>query len=682
MSEYLDIFALEGVVVEGPLFEARPGTARAASTGGHKTATTKDGEIVDLTVWAAKYAPRFQLVAALRKRTPGIFTSRVKGVKHDIRCPNSERHGTPGDGGTFAVNASDLPQAGLSRITSGFVIHCSHNGCAGRDRLDHIAAMLADGTLAADDLTNEQFLLPEEPPIDISDLRTRAETEAEGTSRSEAGAALWAAPIPLPTLPDVPAFDLNLLPDKFAPWIDDIASTARFSPDFAAVTAMVAFGSLVGRRIGIRMKALNDWTEYANVWGMIVGTPAALKSPAMRPAISPLKRLQVEEDKKADDAALIYKADLEKTKIRNDAAKKRAKASLEENPEAELVLALEADPTRPPRRVYCTSDVTVERLGEILVDNPTGLLIERDELSSWLTNLEDERNATARGFFLSGWSGAEGYRFDRIMRGTTAIPAFALSVVGGIQPGPLERYVRGAFSGERADGLLQRFQLAVWPDCPAFEYVDRLPNRSDRDAVSDLFKFADAFDPMSIGTADYFGKNPPFLKFDAIAQGLFVEWYTDFMTTRRTREAAGSDPLALSAHFGKYPGLLGKLALAIHIADCPTEGEIGERTILKALAWLEYLAPHARRIYHGANSPDADAARLLLARIKRGDVQNPFKARDVYRRGWHGLGSAEHVKSACRVLMDYGYLLEAGSEAQSNGRPSDPAYQINPLIPK
>ena len=185
MSEYLDIFALEGVVVEGPLIEARPGTARAASTGGHKTATTKDGEIVDLTVWAAKYAPRFQLVAALRKRTPGIFTSQVKGVKHQIRCPNSERHGTPGDGGTFAVNASDLPQAGLSRITSGFVIHCSHNGCAGRDRLDHIAAMLADGTLAAEDLTNEEFLLPEEPPIDISGLRTRAEIETEGASRSE-----------------------------------------------------------------------------------------------------------------------------------------------------------------------------------------------------------------------------------------------------------------------------------------------------------------------------------------------------------------------------------------------------------------------------------------------------------------------------------------------------------------
>ena len=125
------------------------------------------------------------------------------------------------------------------------------------------------------------------------------------------------------------------------------------------------------------MKALSDWIEYANVWGMIVGTPAALKSPAMRPAISPLKKLQVGADKSAEEAALKFAAEREMTKIRNDAAKKRAKASLEENPDCKPGLTLEAEPTAPPRRVYWTSDVTVERLGEILVDNP----IDRPPLS-------------------------------------------------------------------------------------------------------------------------------------------------------------------------------------------------------------------------------------------------------------------------------------------------------------
>jgi hypothetical protein len=59
------------------------------------------------------------------------------------------------------------------------------------------------------------------------------------------------------------------------------------------------------------------------------------------------------------------------------------------------------------------------------------------------------------------------------------------------------------------------------------------PNRTERDAVAALFKFADTFDQMTIGTADNFSKNPPSIGFDACAQGLFVEWYTDFMKTQR-----------------------------------------------------------------------------------------------------------------------------------------------------
>ena len=186
MKKFFAIYALPPSLVETPLFADQSEPARALENG-HKIAVAQDGADVDLTVWAAKYAPRFQIVTALIKRAPEIFTSRVKGVKHHIICPNWGEHITGGvdSTGSFAVNASDLPQAGLPQITSGFVIKCMHNGCAGRDRLDHIAAMLADGTLAAEDLTNERFLLPEEPPIDISGLRTRAEIETEGASRSE-----------------------------------------------------------------------------------------------------------------------------------------------------------------------------------------------------------------------------------------------------------------------------------------------------------------------------------------------------------------------------------------------------------------------------------------------------------------------------------------------------------------
>jgi putative DNA primase/helicase len=456
-----------------------------------------------------------------------------------------------------------------------------------------------------------------------------------------------------------------------------MAERARYAPDFAAAAAMVGFGSLVGRRLGIRLKEKDDWTEHGNIWGMMVGLPSALKSPAMREGLAPLKRLQAGADKEAAEAMQDFNSQKIGVELRNKALRKTAEKAYEKDLEANPNLKFEEDPKPPLCRCYWTSDVTVEKLGEILSENPVGILIERDELSSWLTNLEDERNAVARGFFLSGWSGKEGYRFDRIGRGTTALPAFALSVIGGIQPGPLDRYVRGALSGVRADGLLQRFQLAVWPDTTAYAYVDRLPNMAARRGAVSLYERLDVLKGNEIGNQCIID-GLPVLHFDRVAQGMFAEWSTDFQTTQRRREANGEECSALSSHFGKYPGLVGKLALIIHVADRPDDRAISMTTLQKALAWLDYLKPHARRIYHAAGVPNVDAAKLLLNKIRNGHVECPFKARDVYRKGWEGLGDSEQVRAACFMLADYNYLRIRDNAPSGTGRPPDPVFEINP----
>ena len=89
-------------------------------------------------------------------------------------------------------------------------------------------------------------------------------------------------PLPLPKLPPVPDFPPDILPDALCSWIMDAADRARFRPEFAAVSSMSALGSVIGRKVGIRQKQKDDWTEYANVWGALIGLPSALKSPAMR----------------------------------------------------------------------------------------------------------------------------------------------------------------------------------------------------------------------------------------------------------------------------------------------------------------------------------------------------------------------------------------------------------------
>ena len=132
-----------------------------------------------------------------------------------------------------------------------------------------------------------------------------------------------------------------------------------------------------------------------------------------------------------------------------------------------------------PRASLLTNDTTVEKLGELLAANPNGLLVFRDELTGWLRQLDKDGQEGARSFTSKAWGGKGSYVFDRIGRSTLHIDSACVSILGGIQPGPLIDYVSAANGqGRGADGLLQRFQLIVWPDDPGtWRNVDRWPEK-------------------------------------------------------------------------------------------------------------------------------------------------------------------------------------------------------------
>jgi hypothetical protein len=221
--------------------------------------------------------------------------------------------------------------------------------------------------------------------------------------------------------------------------------------------------------------------------------------------------------------------------------------------------------------------------------------------------------------------------------------------------------------------------LIVWPDAASFEYIDRHPDREAKEMAKALFQHADTFDPERIGKHDSFDSdNPPFVRLSDDAQAMFIEWYTNFMQERREAEVQG-ESAPLSAHFGKYPGLVGKLALILHVADNPELDAVQESSMLKALAWIQYLAPHARRVYHATKCPETDAAELLLSRLKRGELPPSFKAWEINRKGWHGLTDREAVKKACRLLFEYGWLIELDAGGYTGGRPADPVFAVSPL---
>jgi hypothetical protein len=499
-------------------------------------------------------------------------------------------------------------------------------------------------------------------------------------SASEASKG-WPEPKPLPNgLSPVEAFDSRFLPHAIAPWVMDIADRLQCPPDYVAVAAMVALGATIGRRVGIKPQMRTDWIEVPNLWGAFVGRPGWLKSPAMGEALKPLHHLEAQAIKKNEEALQVYLAELGAFKARQQVKLSLEKEALKKDPNNKPKIDLDDEPRKPPNIRYRTNDSSYESLGELLIDNPTGILVERDELISLLRHLDHEEQSVARGFYLSSWSGTQPYTFDRIGRGHRHIEAMCLSVLGNTQPARISEYVRRANrDGAGGDGLIQRFGLLVWPDAfPDWKNVDEYPDSGARENAWAVFERASELDlqkAMAMGASQgKFDKVPAF-HFDEAALAEFEEFRAEL--ERRVR--SGELSPAFEGHVAKYRKLAPALALINHIADSG-DGPVTQTSLLRALSFVTYLESHARRVYGSTSESELAAARSILKRIQNGDLQDGFTARDIHQRGWAHLTERGHVGAGLDLLVDLYYLAEIVPGIGPKGGRPKVAYSINPRI--
>ncbi|MBV8772078.1 MAG: DUF3987 domain-containing protein [Deltaproteobacteria bacterium] len=489
-------------------------------------------------------------------------------------------------------------------------------------------------------------------------------------------------PSPLPDdLPKVMAFDPGqMLPEVLRPWLVDIADRAQACIEYSSVPSIVSLGAVVGRHLGIHPKKLDNWLVVPNLWGLNVGPPGVLKSPMHAEGMRPLRRL---EDRARDAHRLHLQTyeltrkaiETEREKLRRRALAKASTLSREDVVEALRELELEA----PARRRFIVNDPTVEALGPILNANPAGLLLERDEITGWMRPMERAGHENDLGFYLQCWNGYGPYEYDRILRGTLHIDATCLSVVGGITPGPLGVYLREVFSGESDEGLIQRFQLAVYPDNGSWKNVDREPDFEAQEKVFALFERVSQLLTPSCG------EDIPALHFDDEAQEFFDAWRAGLETKVRNKD----DHPVMIAHLSKYRSLMPTLALLFHLCEtdiCEIENalllvsRVPLKAAQRAALWCDFLESHARRIYYSVTASIDFAARIIGERIKARKLPNPFTARDVYRASWGGVGDRENVTLALELLQDLGWIsAEAVPSSMVGGRPTV-RYHVNPRV--
>jgi hypothetical protein len=510
--------------------------------------------------------------------------------------------------------------------------------------------------------------------------------DANGKSKTTNDDA-WEEPVPLPEgLPPVASLDPAMVPEPLRGWIADVSERMQIPPDFAATGAVVMAGSLIGRRIGIYPKRRDDWLVIPNLWGAMVGRPSLLKSPTLAAVMKPLTQLIDDAYEAHEEANATYEIDVmvaDATKAAlKDELKKAAREAAKNGDHSKLnEIARQGQDTEVPQeplvRRYKTNDTTVEKLSELLLQNPQGILVHRDELSGWLRNLDKPGREGDRAFYMEGWNGTGSFDVDRIGRGCLHIPALCLSILGTIQPGPLSSYVWATTQGKEGDdGLLQRFQLLVWPDTlKEWRNVDRWPDAEAKGRAYEVFKKLDTLTAEDIGATSEGEGDIPGVRFTPEAQEVFDEWRGELETVLRSDELVP----ALEAHLAKYRSLMPSLALIFHLIKYVDEsvdgtaegGAVGLGPAVQAAAWCEYLKTHAERLYSSAQNPAMETARALLERIRKGDVKDGSSVREIYRKQWAKLSSPETVNAAAEVLEEFGWLrvetIKTGGRSTTKG---------------
>lgn len=496
------------------------------------------------------------------------------------------------------------------------------------------------------------------------EIEHRHESKTETNIKIETPDEFTLEPKPLDlTLKPVEMIDDDCLPSVLIDWLRPASKVIGCPFDFLVLSAIVAAGNLIGSRVRVKALQNSDWCIVPNLYAGLIGLPSTKKTPALDETRKPILELQNKafikyENEKADyeiEAKFYERESTNSVKGCKDIESYKTK------------LAMLDKPKKPNVRRFETNDITAPKLIQFLAENPNGLMLFRDELTGWLKSLEADYDKSARSFILELWKGAIAYELSRVDGREIRVTSGTFSIIGGIQPSKLQRYVAEAYSFDNSDGFLQRF-LFTYPDTGT---RPEKPTEGDYRAMQKGFTAAnDTF--AKLADFDFNGKviganGDRFhaVKFAPDAQNQINEWKDEIETEA---DRLQTEDEAFSSFLYKLPKNCFAVALIFHCLENINQtyfpDEITAATALRAITYIEVLKTHARRVFALGENQIFALAQILIGKIKKGDLKQGFTGRDVARKQWSGLKSKDSVQDVLSLLTDYGYLQEFQTEGE------------------
>jgi len=354
-----------------------------------------------------------------------------------------------------------------------------------------------------------------------------------------------------------PPFPLDVLDDELRQYVLTISELTGCDTGAIAISALAALSSAITHEMKLQMNRHDaSFVVSPALRALLFGDPSKRKTPIFNHVKKPLLKYQ-------DVALSRYK---------------QQKQWWEEAPDEERG----PEPLLPIRHVI--NDATIESLSEILSREPRGLLVERDELSGWLENMERYGKGSDRAAWLKARDGGS-HSVDRVTGGrTNYVKNFSVSLLGGIQPEKLAEK-----KGLCSDGLLQRFipvvmgEMQPSKDLPTDAVIKRYESR-----VHDCLQASPTTVQMTDGAIKIMHELRAFLERLSVIAGAISPGFQSFV--------------------GKLVGVSGNLMLILHIIEDPLSNpfrRVSVETAHKVDRLIrEFILPHGEVFYQGVDGAE------------------------------------------------------------------------------
>jgi hypothetical protein len=417
-------------------------------------------------------------------------------------------------------------------------------------------------------------------------------------------------------------FPVEALPEPLRGFVAAGARAIGCDPSYLALPLLVALAAAIGNARRLELK--RGWSAPPILWAAIVGESGTAKTPAFTLAMRPVRERQRQALERHAAETKRFEEDLARWE-KDMAAWKRDKHTTDDPP---------PKPEPPMAERFIVSDTTVEALAPILLANPRGLLLARDELAGWVGSFDRYAGRGRAGADAANWLSmfnAEGIIVDRKtgMPRTIHVPRAAVCVVGGIQPAVLRR----ALGAEHRESGLAARLLLTSPPRRAKRWTEA---DIDPGAEAKLARLFDRLYELQTTIGDAGDTRPVLARLTPEAKAAWTAYYDAH--AREQADLTGD----LAAAWSKLEEYAARLALVLHFArwaaadpslenaDCLDAGSMTAG--IRLVQWFKH---EARRVYAMLDETSADRDRRRLAEW-------------IERRG--GSVTARDVQMGCRWL--------------------------------